>query len=141
MNRSPQALRILLYAISALEGIAGLILIFAPNWVLAFAPTAIALSGFTLYLVQGVGVIALALGYLLCVAARQPARYVAVIDMLVFLAFAAAALNLYALGALGASAYFPASYLIARTVVQIAVGIALLMLRPRGPVRANVPAT
>lgn len=140
MSRSPQALRFILYAISALEGIAGLVLIFAPGWVLSLAPTAVVLSGFVSYLLMGFGMIAFAFGYLVCVAARRPAQYVAVIDTLVFLAFAAAALNVYALTALGAAAYFPASYLIARTVVQIVVGVALLVLRPRGAATANATA-
>lgn len=134
MSRSPQALRVVLYALSAIEGIAGLVLMFATNWVVSLSASG--LSGMGPYLLKGLGLIAIALGYLLCVAAREPARYVAVIDTFVFVAFAAAALNLYALAALGAAAYFPAPYLIARTVVLVLVGVVLLLLRPRGAVKS-----
>ncbi len=130
MSRSPQTLRVVLFAISALEGVAGLVLIFATGWVLMLSGSG--LSSFDPYLLKGIGLVALAFGYLLCVAARQPARYVAVIDMLIFVAFAAAILNVYGLVALGIGAYFPASYLIARTIVQVVIGFVLFVLRPRG---------
>jgi hypothetical protein len=140
MSRSPQVLRVLLYAISAIEGIAGLILIFASTWVVAFAPSAWVLSGLILYFIKGIGIISIAFGYLMCVAARQPARYVAVIDSFAFLAFGGALLNLYALVILGEAAYYPVSYLIARSIVLIVIGVALLVLRPRGAATANAPA-
>ena len=133
-----QILRVILYAISALEGIAGIVLIFATGWVLSL--TGSGLSGLGPYLLKGFGIIAIAFGYLLCVAARRPARYVAVIDTLIFVAFAAAALNVYALVALGAAGYFPTSYLLSRSAVQIAVGVALLVLRPRTAAIGSVPA-
>jgi len=129
-----------LYTISAIEGIAGLILIFASTWVVALPLTAWVLSGLILYFIKGIGVISIAFGYLMCVAARQPARYVAVIDSFVFLAFAAALLNLYALPVLGLAAYYPATYLIARAIVLVAIGVVLIVLRPRGVAAANAAA-
>src|SRR5690348_6525646 len=93
--RSHQGLRVLLYVISAIEGMAGIALLFATGWVLSLAPHILAgpFTAFLFALVKGTGILALAIGYLLCVTARDPVRYVAVIDALTFILVAAAALN------------------------------------------------
>lgn len=132
-------LRILLYVISAIEGIAGVALLFATGWVLSFAPSMLALpyTGFVFALVKGIGILALALGYLLCVTARDPVRYVAVIDTLIFVALAAAALNIYAVIALHLGSLYPSPYLIARAAIQVAIAVALFSLRPRATAAYN----
>ncbi|MBV9645877.1 MAG: hypothetical protein JO043_00265 [Candidatus Eremiobacteraeota bacterium] len=131
---SPQyrTLSIILYVLSAIEGIAGLVLIIASGWVLSMLPVAgLTTPGLLLFALKGIGVIALALGYLLCVAARDPARYVAVVDTFAFVLFAAALLQFYAVGALGIGTVYPTPYLISRSVVQLILAIVLVALRPR----------
>jgi hypothetical protein len=129
-----RALRMLLFAISAIEGLAGIVLLFATGWVLALAPPNLGLlsSSVVLALVKAIGIIALALGYLLCAAARDPVRYIAVIDALVFILVAAAALNVYAVAVLHVGWFYPAPYLIVRAIVQLALALALVALRPKG---------
>lgn len=131
--RSDSVLRILLYVIAGIEGIVGIALIFATGWVLSFAPKMLAFpyTAFVIALVKGIGIVALALGYLLCVAARDPVRYVAIIDTLVFVLVAAAALNVYAVVALNLGALYPSPYLIVRAASQLALAVVLLALRPR----------
>lgn len=126
-------LRILLYVISAIEGIAGIALLFATGWVLSFAPQMLAFpyTAFVVALVKGIGILALALGYLLCVTARDPVRYVAIIDALTFILVAAAALNVYAVTSLHLGAFYPAMYLIVRAAIQLVLAIALIVLRPK----------
>jgi hypothetical protein len=134
-------LRALLFAISAIEGIAGLILLFASDWALSFAPAGLAFhGGFLLALVKAIGIVALALGYLLCAAARDPVRYIAVIDTLTFMLLAAAALSIYAVTVLHAGLFYPRSYLIVRAIVQIAIALALVVLRPKGESPTSVRA-
>ena len=131
--RSHHALRMLLYVLSAIEGIAGVALLFATGWVLSFAPKMLALpyTAFVVALVKGIGILALALGYLFCVAARDPVRYVAIIDTLIFVLISAAALNVYAVVSLHLGALYPSPYLIVRAALQVAVAIMLLALRPK----------
>jgi hypothetical protein len=131
-----RSLSILLYAISVIEAIAGIVLVFASSWVLSMTTSGLLSSspGFVLLLMQGIGVIALALAYLMCVAARDPVRYVAVIDSLIFLCFAAAALEIFAVVTRSGGLLYPPWYLLGRAAVQIVVAIVLLALRPKGKV-------
>lgn len=136
-SQSYRALRTLLYAISAIEGIAGIALIFATGWVLSWSPSPLmAASGFVVTLVKGLGIVALAFGYLLCVTAREPVRYVRVIDTLIFLVAAAAILTLYGVFALHLGAFYPPGYLIARALIQLATAAVLLALRPKNVTEA-----
>lgn len=129
---SYRPLRILLFAISAIEGIAGLALVFAAPLVLASAPPIVLPNAnFVQSVIMALGVIALALSYLLCVTARDPVRYVAVIDTLVFILVAAALVEIYAIAALHAETYYPGPYLIVRAIVQIALAAVFVALRPR----------
>jgi hypothetical protein len=128
-----RALRIVLFVISAIEALAGLVLIFASSWVLALTPTNVGLvnNGLLLVLMKAIGIIAIALAYLLCAAARDPVRYLAVIDALAFILLAAAALNVYALAALHVGTFYPAGYLIVRAIVQLVLAVVIIALRPR----------
>jgi hypothetical protein len=134
-----RTLSLLLFVLSAVEGISGLFLIFASRFVLAMAPANLALPGpevIVLFL-KAIGIVALALGYLLCVAARDPARYVAVVDVVAFMCVAAAILEVYALAELNLGALYPPSYVIARAVLQLILAVILIWLRPtRTPARS-----
>jgi len=128
-----RTLSTLLYALSVLEALAGLVLLFATNWTLSLVPANLALgdTGFVMIFLKALGIVALALGYLLCVAARDPARYIAVIDTLAFLLVASAALNVYALTAMHLGKYYPANYMLVRIVVQLILAVAVIALRPK----------
>ncbi|HTJ27734.1 MAG TPA: hypothetical protein VMA36_16375 [Candidatus Limnocylindria bacterium] len=129
-----RALRILLWVLSAIETVAGVILLFASGWVVTLAGAQLNLAmggGYVVLLLKAIGIVAIALGYLLCAAARDPLRYVAVIDTLTFVLIAAAAVNVYAVTALHVGAFYPTSYLIGRALVQIAFAVVLIALRPR----------
>jgi hypothetical protein len=132
---------VLLFIIAGVEGVAGLALLFATGWVLSFAPHMLTgpFSAFLVALVKGTGILALAIGYLLCVTARDPVRYVAVLDALIFILAAASALNAYAVFSLHLGAFYPAPYLLGRGATQLLVAIALFALRPR-EVRSTQPA-
>ena len=141
--RPYRALTIVLYLLSLVEGLAGLALIFGSAWVMGFVvlpPAAAPVAGLFVLMLKALGILALGLGYLLCVAARDPVRYVAVIDVFVFFLFAAGVLNVYADVALGAWQYFPSNYLLARGIGQIVLGCVLLALRPRVTTRSNMSA-
>lgn len=139
--RSHQTLKVLLFIIAGVEGVAGIALLFATGWVLSFAPHMLAgpFSAFLVALVKGTGILALAIGYLLCVAARDPVRYVAILDALIFILLAAAALNVYGVFSLHLGAFYPAPYLLGRGATQLFLAIVLFSLRPR-EVRSTQPA-
>jgi hypothetical protein len=130
-----RALRILLFVLSAIEALAGFVLLFGTGWVLSLAPAKFPLhlpnSGFVLALLKGIGIIAIASGYLFYAAARDPVRYIAVIDTLAFILLAAAALNLYAVAALHIGLFYPVPYLITRAIVQLVLAVIVIVLRPR----------
>jgi len=136
--QSNKGLSTLLYALSVLEALAGLILIFGSHWVLSMTPNSLALpdTGFMTVFLKALGIFALGLGYLMCVAARDPSRYVAVIDTLVFILIASAILIGYALVAMHLDRYFPANYVVIRIVIQVILAIVLIVMRPKAAARA-----
>lgn len=131
--QSYRGLRILLFAMSAVTALAGLVLVFFPRFLLSMSPSSLAFaaSGLSVALVTALGIIAIAFGYLLCAAAREPVRYVAVIDTVIFTCVCAAALNIYGVVGLRLGAFYPATYLIVRALIQLAIAVALFVLRPR----------
>ena len=128
-----QTLRVMLFAISAIMGVAALVLIFAPSLLLSWAPGNVPPPN-TAYehaMLAALGIFALPFAYVLCVAARDPARYAAVVDALILFLLAAAALNLYGLMALGLGTFYPAGYLVVRSIVQLILAAVLFALRPK----------
>ena len=135
--QSYKGLSTLLYVLSVLEAIAGLVMIFGSSWVLSMAPASLALpdSGFVMIFMKALGILALGLGYLLCVTARDPVRHVAIIDTLVFILIASAILVWYAMAAMHLGQYFPANYIVVRIVVQLILAIVLVVMRPKAVAR------
>jgi hypothetical protein len=129
-----QTLRVMLFVLSAVASLAALVLIFAPSWLLSFAPGSVPPPNTTFEhaLMEAFGIFALVLGYLLCVTARDPLRYAAVVDALIFLLLALAILNVYGLVALGLGTFYPAGYLVVRAIVQLTLAVVLFALRPKG---------
>ena len=64
-------------------------------------------------------------------AARNPTRYVGVIDTLAFMCVGAAAVNVYGVAVLNLGAFYPSSYIMVRAIVQLALAVALIALRPK----------
>jgi hypothetical protein len=128
-----RALSILLYVLSALEALIGLVLIFMTGWLLGYSPEGLPPPNedFVVLLLKGIGIVAVALGYLFYVAARDPVRNVAVIDTLIFLCVAAAILEFYGAASLNIGAYYPGPYLLLRAIFQLIVAGLLLWWRPR----------
>jgi len=137
-TRPFQTLRVILFVLSAICGAGAVVLGFATNWVLAIGTMPPPSNAVEYALVKGFGLFILALGYLLCVAARDPARYVAVIDALIIILLGGAVLNVYCVVALGLGAYYPAGYLIARAILEVILATIIFGLRPRagGPLPA-----
>lgn len=131
--RPYSGLRVLLFTISAIEALVGLALVFATGWVVALVPVVgvFPASAFVETLLKGIGIVVIAYAYLLCAAARDPVRYVAVIDALAFLLIAAALLNIYAVVGLHLTVFYPGPYLIVRAIVQLILAAAVIALRPR----------
>lgn len=136
--QSYKGLSTLLYALSVLEAIGALVLIFGSGWVLSLAPATLALpdNGFVTVFMKGIGIFALGVAYLLCVAARDPVRHIAIIDTLIFFFVASAVLIWYALAALHLGQYFPANYIVVRIVVQLILAAVIVFMRPKAAARA-----
>lgn len=128
-----RTLSTVLYVLSVLEVIAGLVLVFASGWVLSMAPASLGLptTGLVMVFLKALGIIAIGIAYLLCVTARDPVRHVAVIDTLVFFLLASALLNAYSIWSLHIGAYFPTNYIIVRIVVAVILAAVLIGLRPK----------
>ena len=128
------ALSALLYVLSLVEAAAGIALIFASGWVisLVLATPPGSDSGFLLALMKSLGVLCFGLAYLMCCAARDPVRYLAVIDTLAFLLLGGAILSFYSLSALSSGTNDAGTYLIARGIIQVVLAVILVALRPKG---------
>lgn len=132
---SHQTLRAVLLTLTAVLGIAALVLIFAPTWPLSFAPGSLPPPNtpFELAVMRAFGVVLLALAYLLWVTARDPVRYAAIVDAFIFLLVAFAILNIAFVVRQELVAYYPSVYLIVRAVIQVTLAIVLFVLRPKSP--------
>jgi hypothetical protein len=133
MGQSYKGLSALLFVLAVLEAAAGLVLIFGSNWVLSMVPAGLPVAGtaFLTIFMKAVGLFALGFGYLLCVTAREPARYVSVIDTLIFVLLASGFLIGYALGVMHIGQYFPGNYIVIRIIIQVILAVALIMMRPK----------
>lgn len=127
-----RALSAVLYAISAIQAVAAIVLLLAPRWLLTMTHVNYdpASGGLYVAFLMALGLVVLALCYLTYCAARDPGRYVGVINALIFLALGAATLNIYTVVAL----HVPGSYieyLLTRSAIQAVFAVVLLLLHPR----------
>ncbi|MDQ6768306.1 MAG: hypothetical protein M3Z41_10905 [Candidatus Eremiobacteraeota bacterium] len=129
-----KALRTLLRIIAILASIAGLFVLFGSGLIASFLMTnwQFAPPSFDTVLLRFVAAIPLALAYLAFAASRDPVRYVAVIDVLAFLFIVGAAVDMYAFLAWHVAPFNLAAFVIARTIVRLAIALTLIALRPRG---------
>lgn len=124
------ALKVILLLLAIVEIAAGVLLVFGARPIAALAPADLRLLPVfaTGLLLMVFGILALAFGYLMYLASRDPVRYVGVIDALIFVLFAGAFLGLYATFAL----HVLSGVLVwSGTVVRFLLAIVLLVLRPR----------
>jgi hypothetical protein len=124
-------LQVLLTVIGVLSGLAGLFLLFATN--LLFSLMAVPVEPvFFIFMTKVFGAVTIAIAYASLVASRDPARYVAVVDMLIIIMVLAAALGVYAeIGLHLAIGHVTASLVWTGTAVRLILAIAFLILRPR----------
>lgn len=125
-------LRVVLFLFAIIEVVAGLLLLFAAGPIVALAPATLGLAhnfGVTVLLIFGI--LALGFGYLLFVASKDPVRYVAVIDTLIFLCVAAVCVDLYATLVLQVLAFPSVGLLVTRELVRLGLAVLLFVLRPR----------
>jgi len=126
-------LTILLWVLAALIVVAGLLVIFATAWFLGLVQSSewFGASPLVPLLFKFLGVLALGLGYLVSCAARDPVRYVAVIDVMAFFAIVGAIID--AIAALNHvyGPLFPAGALWARAIVRLIIAVLLIAWRPR----------
>ncbi len=130
--------RYLLFGITLISVIGGLALLFF-TW-LFLGLQAFAVQGVpgivVVALLKVFGVFALMVAYLSYVAARDPVRYVAIINSLAFLLIAAAAIDLYMLLVYRASPFYPSQLVIARSAIRLILALLLLLWRPRAAISA-----
>ena len=127
-----RTLSTILYAISVLQAVAAVVLIFAPRWLLAMTHVAYDAAGSGLFIefLMGIGLAVLGISYLTCCAARDPVRYVGVVNALIFLSLGAATLNIYTVVALHVPPAF-IEYLLTRSAIQAVIAVVLLLLHPK----------
>jgi|GEM_PF-1044587 len=140
---SNKTLSALLFALSVVVGIVAIVVIFAPTWLLSLplggeVPPS---GAFEQAIMGGIGVLALALAYLLNIAARDPVRYAAVVDALIVMLVAAALFNLYLALTHRLDAYYPATLLFVRVGVQLILVAVFFRLRPKAAVDIMPPSS
>ena len=130
---SHRALRILLLILSVVAGLGGLLVLFGTGFIASKAPTIwFAAPGFADLFLKFAGIVAITMAYLAYTASRDPVRYVAFIDAFAFLLIAAAVLDVYGLVVIHTSPFYPAGYVVGRSIVRLALAFVLVALRPRG---------
>lgn len=127
------ALRGLLLVLAILMVVGGLVVTFWTSGFISVIPVQpqFALSALSMVIIKALGLIAVMIGYLAFRASQDPVRYVAVIDALIFLLLALAALDLWATLTQNIGTVYPRHLIWLREAVRIIVAIALIILRPR----------
>jgi hypothetical protein len=124
-------LRILLIAIGVLSVLAGLILMFATNWIFSLIG-ATAESGFFFLILKAIGAVSIALGYASLATSRDPERNVVVVDLLIIISLLAAAVGFYSQITLHFTiGHVSAALIWTGSTLRLILGLVLLALRPR----------
>src|SRR5215472_17648315 len=123
-------LQILLAAIGIVSVLAGLMLIFATGWI--YGLLALPASDFVLIVLKAVGAVSIGFGYVSFVAAGDPERNIAIIDLLIIISVLAAAIGYYAEIVYHFEAGLAHSWLVwTGASLRLLIGIVLLALRPK----------
>ncbi len=130
--RSHTALKVLLGIMAALVILSGLAVLFATPWILGLSASRGLFGGSAIGLVfRFVGALAVGLGYLLYQAARDPMRYVAVIDVFAFLLIVGAIIDVYAALTLALGPSFLRGLIWGRAIFRLAIAALVIAWRPR----------
>lgn len=134
-SKTYPALTLVLGILCALLACGALVLLFATGWLASqiIDPANVEAFVWVLVLFKAFGAFALIIAYLTYNAARDPIRYLAVIDGLIGLLILVSILDAYAVLALGFGAFYPAWAMWFRITLRIAVAVLLLVLRPSSP--------
>jgi hypothetical protein len=125
-----RVLQILLIAIGVISVLAGFVLMFATGSI--YALLEIPASDFLLIVLKAVGAVSVGIGYATLVAARDPERNVAIVDLLIIISVLAAGIGYYAEIVYHFSAGHVPSWLVwAGASLRLLIAIILLALRPK----------
>jgi hypothetical protein len=126
------ALQGLLTVLTVLAALGALLALFGTTWLLhTFLPAASVDTATWLSItMKSLGVIALMLSYLLSAAARDPVRYLAVIDAFAGALVLLSIVDVYGLVALNFGALYPVWAILLRAAFRVALAITLVALRP-----------
>jgi hypothetical protein len=125
------ALKVLLAIMAVLVGLSRLAVLFATSWIASFSAMHGFFSGSAVGLfLKFVGALALGLGYLLAQAARDPERYLAVIDVFAFLLIVGAILDVYAALTPALGPPFLARVIWGRAVLRLVIAGLVIAWRP-----------
>jgi len=131
-TRSHAVLKVLLGIMAVLIILSGLAVLFATSWILSLGAMRGLFGGSAVGLVfKFVGALALGLGYLLYQAARDPLRYVAVIDVVAFLLIVGAIIDVYAALTHALGPPFPPGLIWGRAIFRLAIAVLVIAWRPR----------
>jgi hypothetical protein len=133
-SRSLATLRTLLTILALLGTAGGLFLLFGSSKLLSWFLPALGPEASTLFVIisKFIGALAFFVAYLAFVTARDPVRYAAVVDGLAGIMFLLALIDVYSITMLQFGNYYPAWAIWTRVLVRVAIGITLILLRPRG---------
>jgi len=129
--RPHRALEVLLGIMAMLLSLSGLGVLLGASWILRLSVVQGILAGTGVGLLfRFVGALVLGLGYLLYQAARDPVRYVAVIDVLVFVLIVGTIMDVYAgmTHVLGPSV--PVGFVWGRAVLRAVLAVCVIAWRP-----------
>jgi hypothetical protein len=131
--QSHRALRALLTVLAVLVTLAGVTILFGPDWVfmVSRAPQ-IAAQPLLLLFAQAFGAVALPAAYLLYLASRDPVRHVAIIDAMVIGLTIVVVLEVHAILGGTLAQYFAPWLLWTSVVIRALLAVTLFALRPRG---------
>jgi hypothetical protein len=125
-------LKVLLAIMAVLVSLSGLAVLFVTSWIVSFSAMRGLFSGSAVELVlKFVGVLAVGLGYLLSQAARDPVRYVAVIDVFALVLIVGAILDVYAALTLELRPPLLTGVIGGRAVLRLVIAGLVIAWRPR----------
>ncbi|HME81510.1 MAG TPA: hypothetical protein VKF82_05490 [Candidatus Eremiobacteraceae bacterium] len=126
------ALRMFLAVLAVWVALAGLLLIFATNWLAgAYAiPTGPGAESVG-FLIKAIGTVVLGLSYMTWCASRDPVRYVGIIDALIVTLVLVVALETYEIIVGNADRMFPHHLILWSAIARAALAIVLFVMRPR----------
>ncbi|MBV9148573.1 MAG: hypothetical protein JO024_01805 [Candidatus Eremiobacteraeota bacterium] len=128
-----RVLRGLLLVLAILAGIGGLVVLFDARIIFLAVPTPAEpfAHSFIVLLIQGFGAVIIGMAILLYAAARDPVRYISVIDAFIVILVLLSGIDVYAAETLHLGGMYPGHLILGRVAFRLILAIVLLSLRPR----------